>query len=81
MASAYYNQLNRGEWVSSHRCLEHATQTLLAEHIYDRGFLNALEPKGGCVVFVVDTAMAVDYQNLWLFTKRALEGLVIQVTF
>ena len=74
MASAYYNQLNRGEWVYSHwrLHLEHAAQTLFAELVDDRGLLKALEPKGCFVFLVVEAAVAVYYQNLWLFIKRTL---------
>jgi len=72
MASANYNQLNRGEWVFSHCRLEHATQALFAELVYDWGLLNTLEPKGSGIVFVVYAAMTVDNQNFWLFLERSL---------
>ena len=81
MARTYDNQLNGGEWVRVHSRLEHTAQAVFAEWVDFRRNFDVFEPEVGIIFFVVYAAVAVDHQNLWLLLKRALQGLVIKVTF
>ena len=61
--------------------IKHTAETFFTKRVNNRRFLNALEPKGGRVSFVVDTSMTIYDEDFWFFTQSTLQCLVIEVTF